>query len=107
MCEEVAYPFASVNARIGRHIVSLATLMYLAPAFSDDSDLREPRNRSPIYDLIWTELISGIVVDISRKLFEFPAGRIRVQRLIFGLAEYLREIFRDQPSEEQVGVSHR
>jgi hypothetical protein len=54
-----------------------------------------------------TELISGIVVDISRKLFEFPAGRIRVQRLIFGLAENLRKVFWDQPSEEQVGVSHR
>ena len=30
MCEEVAYPFASVSARIGRHIVSLATLMKLS-----------------------------------------------------------------------------
>ena len=43
MCEEVAYPFASVNARIGRHIVSLATLMNLESAFSDDDDLPERR----------------------------------------------------------------
>jgi hypothetical protein len=41
MCEEVAYPLASVNARIGRHIVSLATLMNLGSAFSNDDDLQE------------------------------------------------------------------
>ncbi len=35
ICEEVAYPFASVSARIGRHIVSLATLMNLSTLSSE------------------------------------------------------------------------
>lgn len=111
MCEEVAYPFASVNARIGRHIVSLATLMNLVSTHSATiASSRTPgaqRNHAPVNNLVQTELIGGVVVDVSRKLFEFTAGRVRVQRLLFGLAENLRKIFRDKPSEEQVGVGHR
>ena len=103
ICEEVAYPFASVSARIGRHMDSLATLMKLR-TFRDR--IQGAVRHAPINDLIKTQVIRRIFVDVLRKFFELPEGRVDVQGFLFRLAKYLWEIFRDEPSQQQVSVCH-
>jgi hypothetical protein len=98
ICEEVAYPFASVSARIGRHIVSLATLMKLSAFKHGVSDAARHAAYAPINDLIQTQLIRSIFVDSFRKLFKLPEGRVHIQGFLFRLAKDLWEIFRDEPS---------
>src|SRR5260221_5629846 len=67
MCAEVANPFASVSARIGRHMVSFATFMNLGR--SRDRATGAARH-VPVDNLVYSEFVRRIFVDVLCKLFE-------------------------------------
>ena len=83
---EVACRLASVNARIGLHIVSLATLIYLS-----NSENRFPDSLShcnSIHTYPYTIGSSNLLlsidtrVDLLRGLFKRSASRIDIQKLL-------------------------
>jgi hypothetical protein len=106
ICKEDAYPFASVSARIGRHMVSLATLMNLCTLHSFRDTVWGVGLHAPINNFVQTEDFRRIFVDALRKFFELPAGCSLVQRFFLRLAKYLWEVVRDKPPKQQVCVGH-
>ena len=102
---EVACRLASVNARIGLHIVSLATLIYLS---NSGKTVFQTHHCNSIHAYPYTIGSSNLLlsidtrVDLLRGLFKREASCIDIQKLLCKFAKYLGEVFK-----HDVGYSQR
>jgi hypothetical protein len=118
-CLDVAYPLASVNARIGRHIVSFATLMNL-PATKKGKENACAYNKRllmiktnfkniPINNLIQVHLLSIITIlrtNGARQLLKRITGRVHIKWLLLRFTKDLWEKVWDEPAQEEIGVCY-
>jgi hypothetical protein len=109
MCFPVEYPLASVSVRMGRHIVSFATVRNLSPA-NPPSTLRHTTQRQtnkkivPPGNFIGALVSSSLLVDNFYKLVELRCRSCDVKTLVLFGAKDLWEKVWKQATKEQIGV---